>query len=140
MDDNYIIYTPQTTKEHKYQENIIIKGLDNPEIYNHISKDVITEFKEELELVAGASTQFDHDEYLKGKLTPVYFGSALNTFGIKEVLDGISLYAPSPKPRDTSIGTIEPNKPDFSGFVFKIQANMDPQHRDRIAFMRIVLR
>ena len=93
--------------------------------------------KDEIELVQGASHKFDLDEYLDGKLSPVYFGSALRNFGVMEMLDGFVECAPAPQSRDTGDGVIDANSPDFSGFVFKIQANMDPKHRDRIAFMRV---
>ena len=92
---------------------------------------------DEIELVRGASHEFDIQEYQEGKLTPVYFGTALRNFGVIQMLDDFVEYAPSPIPRETSDGTIEATQEEFSGFVFKIQANMDPKHRDRIAFMRV---
>jgi peptide chain release factor 3 len=101
--------------------------------------------------VRGASAEFKLAEYLQGELTPVFFGSALNNFGVQEVLDAVAAYAPAPMPRNTEAAgavaaaqaaddqlVINPNSQEFAGFIFKIQANMDPQHRDRIAFMRIV--
>jgi peptide chain release factor 3 len=113
-----------------------IQGLDNPRL-NEILRPMAEEFREEIELVRGASNEFDLDEYLAGRLTPVFFGSAINNFGMSELLDAFSLYAPSPQPRPTRSRTIEPDEKNLTGFVFKIQANMDKQHRDRIAFMRI---
>ena len=92
---------------------------------------------EELELVRGASHEFDQAQYLAGELTPVYFGSALRDFGVMAMLDDFVEYAPPPLPRQTLTGMIDANSSDFTGFVFKIQANMDPRHRDRIAFMRV---
>ncbi len=91
----------------------------------------------ELELVHGASHTFDHAAYLEGKMTPVFFGSAINNFGVRELLNGFVEYSPTPLPRWTESREIQPVENKFSGFVFKIQANMDPQHRDRIAFMRV---
>lgn len=93
--------------------------------------------QEELDLVRAASHKFDHAEYLKGNLTPVFFGSAMNDKGVKELLDNFVKLAPEPLPRETTTRIVEPNEENFTGFVFKIQANMDPQHRDRIAFLRI---
>jgi peptide chain release factor 3 len=93
--------------------------------------------REELSLVKGASHRFNLDDYLAGRQTPVYFGSAINNFGIKELLDDFAAYAPGPMPRAAVERTVLPSEPNFSGFVFKIQANMDPKHRDRIAFLRI---
>ena len=85
----------------------------------------------------GASNEFDHAAYLNGELTPVFFGSAINNFGVTELLDDFVEYAPAPQPRPTTSRDVEPSEGKFSGFVFKIQANMDPQHRDRVAFLRI---
>jgi peptide chain release factor 3 len=95
------------------------------------------EFCEEMELVRGASHEFNLDLYLEGKLTPVYFGSAINNFGVRELLNDFSAYAPKPGTRATIQREVESTEKKFTGFVFKIQANMDPKHRDRIAFLRI---
>ena len=95
------------------------------------------DFVEEVELVRGASHQFDHEAYLAGTLTPVFFGTALSNFGVREMLDGFVEWAPSPLPRETESRIVAADEESFSGFIFKIQANMDPRHRDRIAFMRI---
>jgi len=99
--------------------------------------DLALELREEIELVKGASHPFDLDAYLAGHLTPVYFGSAINNFGIKELLDDFARYAPGPQSREAIERVVRPDEANFSGFVFKIQANMDPKHRDRIAFLRI---
>ena len=92
---------------------------------------------DEIELVRGASHTFDLDDFRNATLTPVYFGTALGNFGVAEMLDGFVTHAPAPQPRATEAGEVLPSDPPFSGFVFKIQANMDPKHRDRTAFMRI---
>ncbi|MGE0486554.1 MAG: peptide chain release factor 3 [Gammaproteobacteria bacterium] len=92
---------------------------------------------EEIELIEGAGTGFDHAAYLRGAITPVFFGTALRNFGVRELLDAFVSEAPPPLARATNGPTIEPDNERFSGFVFKIQANMDPNHRDRIAFLRI---
>jgi peptide chain release factor 3 len=99
--------------------------------------EIYEEAKAEAELVRGAGHSFDRDAYLAGKQTPVLFGSALNEFGVQEVLDALVDYAPPPGPRAAFERVVEPTEPKFSGVVFKIQANMDPGHRDRIAFVRV---
>ncbi|MBN8771047.1 MAG: peptide chain release factor 3 [Thiobacillus sp.] len=91
----------------------------------------------EIELVRGAGATFNIDDFLAGKQTPVFFGSGINNFGVREVLRALSDWAPSPLPREAIERTVDPAEPKFTGFVFKIQANMDPQHRDRIAFFRV---
>jgi len=93
--------------------------------------------RDEVELVSGAGASFDLHEYLKGQQTPVFFGSGINNFGVREVLRALVDWAPPPLPRETDVRFVQPTEPAFTGFVFKIQANMDPNHRDRIAFMRI---
>lgn len=120
----------------KVQEGEVVRGIDNPKL-DEILGDMAGELREELELVQGASNPFDHDQYLAGELTPVFFGSAINNFGISELLDDFVEYAPPPQPRETLTREVSPVESKFTGFVFKIQANMDPQHRDRIAFLRI---
>jgi peptide chain release factor 3 len=120
----------------RVQEGQMIQGLHSPEadeILGPIAKDLRTE----LELVRGASHTFDHDAFLAGKLTPVFFGSAMNNFGVRELLNNFVAYAPAPQDRVTDVRSISPEETAFSGFVFKIQANMDPAHRDRIAFLRV---
>jgi len=117
-------------------EDIQIEGLRSSE-----AKELLgiyyDDFVEEIELVRGASHEFDLQEYLAGKLTPVFFGTALANFGVREMLDGFVEWAPAPIARATQSRQVEPTEEKFSGFVFKIQANMDPKHRDRIAFMRV---
>ncbi len=93
---------------------------------------------EEVELAQAGYPEFDLDAYRSGDLTPVYFGSALKNFGVAELIDAIARYAPPPRPQPTDAGEIAPDRGEVSGFIFKVQANMDPQHRDRIAFMRLV--
>jgi peptide chain release factor 3 len=93
--------------------------------------------RDEIELVKGASHTFDKQAYLQGKQTPVCFGSAIQNFGVRELLNTFVDNAPAPQPRQTTTESISPEHPNFSGFVFKIQANMDPAHRDRMAFLRI---
>lgn len=114
----------------------IIKGLHNPKL-DELLDDQAEELRDEIDLVKGASHEFNLEDYLAGNLTPVFFGSAINNFGIIELLDAFAEYAPSPRPRQAEQREVLPEEPAFSGFVFKVQANMDPSHRDRIAFLRI---
>lgn len=130
------IHLFSSTHGGKIQEGEIVEGLDNPRL-DELFGPMVEELREEVELVRGASHKFDADEFLAGRLTPVYFGSAINNFGVKELLDALVEFAPPPPARETQIRTVEPDEEKFSGFVFKIQANMDPAHRDRIAFLRI---
>ncbi len=127
-------------------EAIRIAGLDDPELFKLIAgprkdldeaQELHATLKAELELVEMAGDPFDLERVLKGQLSPVFFGSAMNNFGVQRFLERFIEIAPPPTPRNTTSGPIEPTHQKFSGFVFKIQANMDPQHRDRVAFMRI---
>jgi peptide chain release factor 3 len=120
----------------RIQAGEVIQGLDNPRLDELFGRQM-EDFREEVELVRGASHAFDLDAYRRGELSPVFFGSAINNFGVKELLDSFVEYAPPPLPRATETRTVDPMEDKFTGFVFKIQANMDPQHRDRIAFLRI---
>ena len=95
------------------------------------------ELREDIELLEGAANPFELAEYLKGNQSPVFFGSAINNFGVEELLDALVDLAPAPGPRQTQSRVVAPQEEAFSGFVFKVQANMDPAHRDRIAFLRI---
>ena len=113
-----------------------IQGLDNPRL-DAVLGDQAQELRDEVELVRGASHAFDLEAYLRGEQTPVFFGSAINNFGVEELLDAFADYAPPPRPRATEQRTVDPGEEKFSGFVFKIQANMDPAHRDRVAFLRV---
>lgn len=130
------IYLYQAGKNERRQDAEIIAGLMSPILDERIGS-MAEELRHEIELVKGASHAFDKTAYLAGRLTPVYFGSAINNFGIKELLDDFAKYAPAPQPRSTSVREVMPSEEKFTGFVFKIQANMDPNHRDRVAFMRI---
>ena len=120
----------------KIAESDSIEGLYNERL-DELLEDQADELREEIELVKGASHAFDHEQYLAGRQTPVFFGSAINNFGIQELLDAFAQYAPAPKPREAEQRLVAPEEAKFSGFVFKVQANMDPAHRDRIAFLRI---
>ncbi len=93
--------------------------------------------REEIALIQGATAEFDPARYLAGEQTPVFFGAAIHNYGVAELLDAFVEHAPPPRPREASTRVVDPSEPALTGFVFKIQANMDPQHRDRIAFMRL---
>ncbi|MCC5812289.1 MAG: peptide chain release factor 3 [Ectothiorhodospiraceae bacterium] len=121
----------------RIQEGEVVQGLDNPRLDELFGAGMAAELREEIELIQGASHRFDKDAYLRGELTPVFFGSAINNFGIRELLDDFIDYAPGPQPRETATRTVSPDEEPLTGFVFKIQANMDPNHRDRVAFMRV---
>ncbi|BDX17588.1 peptide chain release factor 3 [Halopseudomonas aestusnigri] len=133
-DDKIIVYVPG--HGHERTEQQVIDGLDSDAARAHLG-DLYDDFVEQLELVQGACHEFDQDAFLKGELTPVFFGTALGNFGVDQVLDAIVDWAPRPQPRASHEREVQPTEAPFTGFVFKIQANMDPKHRDRIAFVRI---
>jgi len=120
------------------EETIAFDNLDNPELEKIIGTDAAVELRDNLELVEGVYPDFDKESYLKGELQPVFFGSALNNFGVRELLDCFINIAPSPRPKKAEERLVKADEKDFSGFVFKIHANMDPKHRDRLAFVKIV--
>ena len=132
--DEIFVYTSEGREKAAGRERIA--GLDS-DAARALLGERHAEFCEEVELVKGACPEFDVDEYLAARQTPVFFGSALANFGIKELLDEFVDHAPEPLPRDAESRAVRPDEDKLSGFVFKIQANMDPAHRDRIAFMRI---
>ncbi|MBL1231556.1 MAG: peptide chain release factor 3 [Flavobacteriales bacterium] len=118
------------------REIVSIKDLNDP-LLDEIIEDDAPKLREDVELIEGVYDAFDVEKYRAGQLAPVFFGSALNNFGVQELLDTFLAIAPSPKSRATNIRMVEPTEPNFTGFIFKIHANLDPKHRDRIAFLRI---
>jgi peptide chain release factor 3 len=134
LDDRVHLY--ESGKNYVTQEADIIQGIDNPELDQRLGLDA-AELRDEIELVQGASHKFDVDSYLAGHQTPVFFGSAINNFGVMPLLESFVAHAPAPGSRETVGRRVAAGEAKLSGFVFKIQANMDPAHRDRIAFMRI---
>jgi len=130
------IYLYEKVGRQKASEQRIIDGLDSDEASEALGDDADA-FREEVELVKGACPELNIDDYLAAKQSPVFFGSALGNFGVKELLDEFVRFAPTPLPRETEQRKVSPYEDKLTGFVFKIQANMDPGHRDRIAFMRI---
>ena len=119
-------------------KKIHFQSLEDPELDAAIGAPSLQNLKEELELIQGVYPEFNRESYLKGGLQPVLFGSALNNFGVEELLNCFIEIAPEPLPKDAEERLIEPKEADFSGFVFKIHANMDPNHRDRLAFVKVV--
>jgi peptide chain release factor 3 len=119
------------------QDSTIFPSLDAPGLAEKIGEEMLAQLRDELELVQGASHPFDKQAYLDGKQTPVFFGSGVNNFGVQPLLDFFVEHAPSPLARETTGREVQPDENKLTGFVFKIQANMDPQHRDRVAFMRV---
>jgi len=119
------------------EKGIEIDDLSNTNVDDYLEDDA-NQLREDVELVEGVYPKFNVTEYLDGKISPVFFGSALNNFGVKELLDNFIKIAPSPIGRESELRNVLPDEDQFSGFVFKIHANMDPNHRDRIAFVRIV--
>ncbi len=119
------------------QDSTIFKSLDDPQVEARIGPNMLAEVRDQLELVQGASHPFDREAYLAGQQSPVFFGSGVNNFGVQPLLDFFVEHAPSPLPRATTTREVAPDESKLTGFVFKIQANMDPMHRDRVAFMRV---
>jgi peptide chain release factor 3 len=130
------IYLYEKVGRQKVSKQTIIEGLDSAEASEALGDDADA-FREEVELVKGACPELNIDDYLAAKQSPVFFGSALGNFGVKELLDEFVRLAPTPLPRESESREVSPYEDKLTGFVFKIQANMDPGHRDRIAFMRI---
>ncbi len=128
------LFTPGTQI---IEESVKINDLSDSSVDDYLDEDA-NQLREDVELVEGVYPTFDVSEYLSGNISPVFFGSALNNFGVKELLDNFIKIAPSPIGRESDERFIAPKEDKFSGFVFKIHANMDPNHRDRIAFVRIV--
>lgn len=135
-DKNLNLFQANKTKISK--EIVSIQNLKDTQLDGLIGEAFADELRNDIETIEGIYDPFDRQPYLEGKLAPVFFGSAVNTFGVKELLDTFIRISPSPRGRDTDVRRIEPEEDQFSGFVFKIHANLDPKHRDRIAFLRIV--
>ena len=128
------LFTPD---KQKATERVEIDDVNDPRIDEAVGESDAAQLREDLELIDGVYPEFNVDEYLAGRVAPVFFGSALNTFGVKELLDCFVKIAPSPRPVDAVERTVNPDEEAFSGFVFKIHANMDPNHRSCIAFVKV---
>jgi peptide chain release factor 3 len=134
LDDRLMRFTPG--EERRSDDAELIAGLDNPRL-DELFPDEVGELRDDVELIRGASAPLDLERFLAGTQTPVFFGSGINNFGVQEVLQALIDWAPPPQPRDATVRFVQPVEEPFTGFVFKIQANMDPKHRDRIAFFRV---
>jgi peptide chain release factor 3 len=132
------VYLFESGKNASIGNNTIIEGINNTQLDDVLGEQIANEARDEVELIAGTTNPFNLNDFLKGKQTPVFFGSAINNFGIENLLDGFIHYAPTPQGREGDTRSVMPDENKLSGFVFKIQANMDPKHHDRLAFMRIV--
>jgi peptide chain release factor 3 len=135
-DQNINLFQANKTKIVK--EIISLTDIQSSELDDLVGENPANELREELEMIEGVYDTFDREKYLSGEVAPVFFGSAVNNFGIQELLDTFIRISPSPRGRETDLRFVNPSDEKFSGFVFKIHANLDPKHRDRIAFLRIV--
>ncbi|HYO13855.1 MAG TPA: peptide chain release factor 3 [Thermoanaerobaculia bacterium] len=115
----------------------VCQGLDDPLLDERLGDGAVSKLREEVEMARGLCPAFELDSYREGHLTPVFFGSALNNFGVRELLEGLAQIAPPPRPQPAATREVDPHEDKVTGFVFKIQANMDPKHRDRVAFVRL---
>lgn len=131
-----ILYTPNSTE--RVSETVAISDISDSELDNQIGVEEAEMLREEVELVESVYPIFDRSTYLEGEVSPVFFGSAINTFGVQELLHCFLDIAPSPLPKESEERIVDPYENKFTGFVFKIHANMDPKHRDRLAFIKIV--
>ena len=118
-------------------ESIKIDGLADPRLADLIAPDLLAKLREDLEMARALLPAFDRDAFLNGSMTPIWFGSAINSFGVKELMEGIGAYGPPPQVQKTQSRQVAPEETPVTGFVFKVQANMDPKHRDRVAFVRL---
>ena len=132
-EDRVLLFRPHATGEEEARE---IVGLDNPELDREVGS-LAAQLREDVELIREVYSDFDEERYLAGRQTPVFFGSALNNFGVRELLEFFSAHAPAPQSRPAVEREVEPDEEAFSGIIFKIHANLDPRHRDRIAFLRV---
>ncbi|MGS4944312.1 peptide chain release factor 3 [Meridianimarinicoccus sp. RP-17] len=121
----------------KVAQSIQISGLDDPKLADHVPAHLLDKLREEVEMARGLLPALDVQAVRDGTMTPIWFGSAINSFGVQELMQGIARLGPEPQPQRATPRQIAPDEPNVSGFVFKVQANMDPKHRDRVAFVRL---
>ncbi len=135
FDHSLKLFNPNKTKIES--DSLELENLSDPLLEEAVGGTAAQKLRDDVELIEGVYGNFDEEEYQQGHVAPVFFGSALNNFGVQELLDTFVRIAPAPRPRKTTASMVEPNHKKFSGFVFKIHANLDPKHRDRIAFLRV---
>ncbi|MEQ8966145.1 MAG: peptide chain release factor 3 [Azospirillaceae bacterium] len=135
FDDKLVLLS--RSKGERPDEGETCTGLEDPKLDAILPDYAVSELREQVEMARGLCPEFDREAYRGGHMTPVYFGSAINNFGVRELLDGLARLAPPPRAQPTQGRSVAPGEEKVSGFVFKIQANMDPKHRDRIAFLRL---
>lgn len=133
-DEKLDLYTPS---KQVVTESVEFKDISSPQLETYIGNDLAAKLREDIELIDGVYSELDIDTYLKGQVAPVFFGSALNNFGVRELLNCFVQIAPSPRPVEAIERAVKPEEPAFTGFIFKIHANMDPNHRSCIAFVKI---
>ena len=121
----------------KVAQTVSISGIDDPALADHIPAGQLAQLREEIQMARELLPAFDRKSFLEGHLTPIWFGSAINSFGVRELMDGLGNYGPEPQPQNAAERQIAPEEDAVTGFVFKVQANMDPKHRDRVAFVRL---
>jgi len=124
-------------ERNKVAQSIRLEGLDDPQLAAHVPGELLARLREEVEMARALLPAFDGRAFLDGTMTPIWFGSAINSFGVKELMDGIADFGPEPQVQPAEPRQISPEEPAVTGFVFKVQANMDPHHRDRVAFVRL---
>jgi peptide chain release factor 3 len=125
------------TKDGSLAKGITVRGLDDPALEQYVPSDLLTELRDEVAMARGLCPAFNLESYLQGHMTPLYFGSALHNFGVRELLHGLGEISPPPRPHAAAERQVAADESNVTGFVFKIQANMDPKHRDRVAFVRL---
>jgi peptide chain release factor 3 len=131
------VLTFERTAQNAQKAPVTVSGIDDPALGRLLGEDSIDALRAEIDLLDGAGERYDRERFLGGEITPVFFGSALTNFGVEPFLEAFAEICPKPGPHTSSLGVIGPEDERFSGFVFKVQANMDPSHRDRIAFLRV---
>ncbi len=134
-ESNVYLFQPGKTvvEEHR----LLVDNLSDPQLDQEVTKTAADQLREDISLIEGVYDEFAREDYLSGDIAPVFFGSALNNFGVRELLETFLNLSPPPRSRETDLRTVDPGETAFSGFVFKIHANLDPRHRDRIAFLRV---
>jgi peptide chain release factor 3 len=133
---NLELFDPE--EKQKISKKIKYDSIDSKELKLSLGTKSIEQLKEDIEIITEVYPNFNREKYLSGKLQPIFFGSALNNFGVQELLDCFIEIAPKPRTKSSDLRLVDPKEPEFTGFVFKIHANMDPKHRDRLAFIKIV--